>query len=722
MCQKKERLTEKKAADIITNVILPTLPEMSATKPEVLDWFAKNYRFTDEDTAVSPSRQNEAKWCQIIGNIVSHSDSNKTEGLKIIKTKGEPARFALSEEKMNEVKKQIEEKKMTENFSHQIDLDIKELQEMYSDQKIIQNKDRAFNIWVLQNVFGMDVEEALDCVTDGNDDGIDCYVWHENKKDLYLIQCKKYSEGTVIRKDYIQNTFLVNPLSVLKNGTYNRSKQLQKIFDENKTNTYFNVHLLLVVSTDSSISDECRQIVRKYNDEKNIREKEPMGITSDAEIIELEDLKKIYFGEEKLDGEHFEYSFLKDKNNGCVVSEKTAWDETTKKEIRYYEIDAPICVVYDMMHRSMSKEHYNINSENIRDFLGMSNKVNKDISKSITDPEQRGLFILKNKGIRIAADHIRNSGNKVVVTNPKIIDGGQTSNVIFEELDRITPEARQNDFRKCKVKVTLCELSEKDESSKRIREDILQSNNNQTAILKNAHNMTSKTMERTQKRFANHGILLAIKDGERNFYKNKEYKNNVTALIRKGGDEFVNFGLDQIKKPDEVILDTPKFMQILMSFKGDAHTAASRKQALLTEGKPEYAELTDFLESYGSETQNLRLLVELYLKVAKEKRIRSKILTIDVFSRIFCGKETWDNPRPADPTLIAKFLSTKEDVDDIVDFLIEFEDNYAEEWRETHQKNGRSELTRNPIDRDCYKIAKKISVKTLPDRLKDQLR
>ena len=83
-------------------------------------------------------------------------------------------------------------------------------------------------------MFSEDDNVIEDKIIDYNDKGIDCYVWHEELKDLYLIQNKYYDDNSSIDTNYVFNDFLIRSIGSLEKETYNRSKELQKIYSKYK--------------------------------------------------------------------------------------------------------------------------------------------------------------------------------------------------------------------------------------------------------------------------------------------------------------------------------------------------------------------------------------------------------------------------------------------------------------------------------------------------------
>jgi len=74
--------------------------------------------------------------------------------------------------------------------------------------------------------------------------------------------------------------------------------------------------------------------------------------------------------------------------------------------------------------------------DNVRDFQG-ENPVNADIAKTITD-KLFDQFVLRNNGITIVARNIKVTSNQYVLEDYQIVNGCQTSHVIFSNQKNIT--------------------------------------------------------------------------------------------------------------------------------------------------------------------------------------------------------------------------------------------------------------------------------------------
>lgn len=109
--------------------------------------------------------------------------------------------------------------------------------------------------------------------------------------------------------------------------------------------------------------------------------------------------------------------------------------------------------------------------DNIRDFLGSDNDVNSAIDSTLRSGSA-GRFSVLNNGITIVADCIRITGDRVTITNYQIVNGCQTSHVLFAASD--IP-----DIESLLIPIKLIATDNED-----LKNDITRATNNQTSIKK----------------------------------------------------------------------------------------------------------------------------------------------------------------------------------------------------------------------------------------------
>lgn len=87
----------------------------------------------------------------------------------------------------------------------------------------------------------------------------------------------------------------------------------------------------------------------------------------------------------------------------------------------------------------------NLFYENVRDFQGQTNTVNSEIAETLLDPEKVDKFLLLNNGITIVAKEFSNIRSKEYeISDYHIVNGCQTSNVLFQNSENISDKSSLN--------------------------------------------------------------------------------------------------------------------------------------------------------------------------------------------------------------------------------------------------------------------------------------
>ena len=111
--------------------------------------------------------------------------------------------------------------------------------------------------------------------------------------------------------------------------------------------------------------------------------------------------------------------------------------------------------------------------DNVRDFLGSENSVNKDIEGTIKNPAQRNLFSVLNNGVTLVARKVVPSGDRFEISGFQVVYGCQTSHVLFNNRNHVTPDMY--------LTVKLIETDDVDLSS-----SVIKATNSQSIVLREA--------------------------------------------------------------------------------------------------------------------------------------------------------------------------------------------------------------------------------------------
>jgi len=76
--------------------------------------------------------------------------------------------------------------------------------------------------------------------------------------------------------------------------------------------------------------------------------------------------------------------------------------------------------------------------ENVRYFLGTENAVNSSIAKTLESTEAATRFPVLNNGITIVSPDVVAQGNRLHIKNYQIVNGCQTSHILWESRDKLT--------------------------------------------------------------------------------------------------------------------------------------------------------------------------------------------------------------------------------------------------------------------------------------------
>ncbi|WP_456465655.1 AIPR family protein [Desulfurobacterium sp.] len=180
----------------------------------------------------------------------------------------------------------------------------------------------------------------------------------------------------------------------------------------------------------------------------------------------------------------------------------------------------------------------NLFYDNVRDFLGLNDiKVNRDIKKTLeTEPHN---FVVLNNGVTIIAEANEGKGNKFKLKNFQIVNGCQTSNIIYEVLYKGNGNPEN-----LKVPVKLIITSNEE-----IKNKIIMATNNQTEIPEEQLEALTQFQKNLEKFYNSVSKELPIKV----YYERRIHKYSGSSILKK---EILNIR-EQIKLFSSVFLEVP---------------------------------------------------------------------------------------------------------------------------------------------------------------------
>lgn len=284
-------------------------------------------------------------------------------------------------------------------FLNQIKEDIIVLQENLKniDPRILK-EEYAFNYWILSRIYSMDEELIQSNITEYNDKNIDCFVYYENSKELYIIQNKYYSENDPIKRNDVSD-FLITPLTQLLSGKY-KSKELQNAFNEIYQDPDAKIYLHFNAANNKENTDSKKNI-----ESFNVNLRSEIKALTMAKYHTLNDLYELYYGKNYEEKKSFTYN-LKTINKGTFASLREEYGITGICEAYY--IITPIPEIYNM-YKAANDKNYPLFEENIREYLGVGAKssINNGIIQTLKDENERKTFYIITMVLQLLAQKLK---------------------------------------------------------------------------------------------------------------------------------------------------------------------------------------------------------------------------------------------------------------------------------------------------------------------------
>lgn len=573
------------------------------------------------------------------------------------------------------------------NFKLQIEEDIKDYQARHKEITNIQKPEWAFNFWVLDKLYSVDEDLIVEKILDYKDLGTDCYVWHEDSKDLYLIQNKYYSESTVLDSKYVKQNFLKTTLANLEANTYSRSEELQHIFNEHKEDEEFTVHLNLYV-TNNKTSEEVNRAIKEFNS-RHVKKYV-------AKIFWLDDIERAYFGQPTKDKKKMNFE-IQSVNNATIMSIDPKKYNLNQPLSAHY-VFTPILNIYELVAKAEASG-YPLFEENIREYLGTKVTVNKGIRNTLLDETDCRNFFYYNNGITMIVSNcptIFNRENEnyvsIMVENPQIVNGCQTVSTIYETLKNLDPNELKKKFESSFVMVKILTIPDTDTKLKELSHNIVKFNNSQNSIGKSTFESISPRYNRIKKDFSEKGFLVCVKQSDKNTYE-KNYKKSVHILKENNSKLLTQFGIEITDNYKDYVVDLETLLQIFVAFT-DSQSAIQKKSHLLVPDSNPHKIAMDFIDKTTSMDRIWIYLFYVKLKQliisTKTKAVVNPFMLINCFGRCICKNR---------PESIQNELSSLEKTTTIIEHFIMVLKMYYDDWFSTQSK-GYNDMIKHSLDFD----------------------
>ena len=167
-------------------------------------------------------------------------------------------------------------------------------------------------------------------------------------------------------------------------------------------------------------------------------------------------------------------------------------------------------VIVDLLSTNDGLLRRGLFEDNVRDYQGET-VINSEIRETLQENAQR--FVLLNNGITIVCDEVQEGNRKISITNPQIVNGCQTCNVLFQcHKDRINID---------RAYVIVKVIGSADDE---IVNSIVKGTNRQNIVYEEAFEITKEFHKLLESFFA----VMVVGNFEKVFYerRSKQFDNN----------------------------------------------------------------------------------------------------------------------------------------------------------------------------------------------------
>ncbi len=300
----------------------------------------------------------------------------------------------------------------TKNIYNIIKEDIKN-----EDYNVYPNDGNKFIAWYLINVLGLDKVEAKTCIVDGkNDKQIDAVYINDDDRIIHIIQGKFKKNSKKLDAEPLRELLFVaekikNDLPGLQGLANEKLKpKLYSIYLALKSGENYSVRFVLLTTIE--LSDAAKFDADSINNSLP----ENWGI----DIVDKLSLLQDYEEATGKAGKPVDFSFKLERDKYLSM-------ELAKTEVIIAAVSLSQCCDLPIDNDSLF-------SGNVRSYLGTTNKINKNIGKTINDESDD--FFFMNNGITALCRSCKiseedNANIKLDVKELNIINGCQTLNSIF---------------------------------------------------------------------------------------------------------------------------------------------------------------------------------------------------------------------------------------------------------------------------------------------------
>lgn len=274
------------------------------------------------------------------------------------------------------------------------------------------NDGQRFVAWYLRNIHNLDTFEAKACITDGpGDKQIDAVYVDDQTQTVYILQGKFY-QGTIDAeplREVIASWVQIKDLSKLQESANDKLKQKINEISQALEDDY---EVCFELITTANLTDAAKADLDAF--QKELSESETLS--ANLMLIDDETIQARYDEALNKNRPYINYEFNLEPGKFMDMS-----------------IDATRAVIAAIPLRECIKipgiKDGTLFRKNVRQSLGLSNKVNKGIARTLrNNPEE---FFFLHNGVTAICSSIKIDGNTMAVKELNVVNGCQSLNTIY---------------------------------------------------------------------------------------------------------------------------------------------------------------------------------------------------------------------------------------------------------------------------------------------------
>jgi len=295
----------------------------------------------------------------------------------------------------------------------------KDILQPYYQQNFSHDGQR-FVAWYLRNIHLRDLSQTKYDITDGQDDKqIDAIVIDENAQTIYIIQGKFISNGKVdgeplreVTSSWLQLKDLVRLQETCNEKLKRRLLDVSNALDDE-------YEIVFELITPAGLTDAAIEDVKSFQEKVAKDEQLPASI----QIVDNEELRRRY--DLALDKESPIINYRLNLEDDKYISFKISGTSIIIAALSLKE-----CIKFPGIKDGT------LFQKNVRQSLGLNNRVNKNIKSTIYSDRHRDFFFFHN-GITAICNKMELADNSLILNGLNVVNGCQSLNTILSCSERV---------------------------------------------------------------------------------------------------------------------------------------------------------------------------------------------------------------------------------------------------------------------------------------------